>query len=213
MPKLILGLACLILGVSCTDFSKENRTNLIGLASPIQLEENDSTLILMEDYFIDPLMATDLQLPEGWKYEFSGAGDSLWVFSQTSPNTLYNLSFGKDTDKHDLLALSSSKGQVIISLADESYEEVQLKGEMTNWQLVDGQLQDGKWIFDFSLNPNAYQYMFLVDGREMLDPANEQQIDNGSGGFNSLLDLRATEEEKAARLVLRTMSHSDKQWQ
>ena len=209
MRKLILGLACLALGTSCNTPSKEAGLNLIGLASPIQLEENDSTLVLLEDYFLDPSVINHVQVPEGWEYTINTNGDSLWLYSTVRPNRLYNLNVEFGNQQVDILTLSSRKRKSRIELKDSSYELAQLKGEMTNWQLVDGQLEDGKWIFDFSLNPNAYQYMFVVDGQEMLDPVNEQKIDNGNGGFNSLLDLRASEKEKESRLVLKTRTHTE----
>jgi cyclomaltodextrinase len=188
---------------------KENSSSDLGISSPVKLESSDTTVILLEDYFLNKSEVVGVNLPEAWSSSFSNQKDSLLIFSQNTRGKLFNLEFITETGNMDVLCLGSIKEPVSVILKDKNYENVQLKGEMTNWNLVDGQLADGNWSFEFLLNPNAYQYVFVADGKELLDPVNSLQADNGSGGVNSLLDLRPSKEEEAAFPILQTQSFEE----
>lgn len=60
-----------------------------------------------------------------------------------------------------------------------------LVGEMTD---ADG---DGVWQRTEPLPPGRYQYKFVIDRVNWKeDPNNPNRVDDGFGGFNSLLDVR-----------------------
>lgn len=195
--------------ISCVNGSKQS-TNDLGVLSPIKLDATDTTIVLLEDYFLDKKEVTGVNLPIGWTSAFSEQKDSLLIYSKDTRGKLFNLGFITGSGVKDVLCVGSVKAPVTITLEDKGYEKVQLKGEMTNWNLVDGYRNDAAWSFDFILNPNAYQYVFVADGKEMLDPVNLLQADNGSGGVNSLLDLRPSKVEQQALPVLQTNSFEDK---
>ncbi|MDX9778073.1 MAG: glycogen-binding domain-containing protein, partial [bacterium] len=48
---------------------------------------------------------------------------------------------------------------------------------------------DGVFVLTLPFEPGQYEYLFWVDGREILDPANPVSVPNGLGGFNSLLKV------------------------
>lgn len=48
---------------------------------------------------------------------------------------------------------------------------------------------DGSFRTTLSLAPGTYHYKFVVDGRWIPDPANPARVDDGLGGYNSLLYL------------------------
>jgi hypothetical protein len=47
--------------------------------------------------------------------------------------------------------------------------------------------QDTAWTGGRMLSPGVYQYRFIVDGVWMEDPANPDRVDNGLGGYNSIV--------------------------
>ncbi len=48
---------------------------------------------------------------------------------------------------------------------------------------------DGVWSVVLHLDPGVYQYKFVVDGEWMADPANPDKVDDGYGGFNSVVTV------------------------
>ncbi|MCG8698807.1 MAG: alpha-amylase family glycosyl hydrolase, partial [Bacteroidales bacterium] len=69
--------------------------------------------------------------------------------------------------------------------------KVQVKGEFNNWNATgsDFDLVDGVFQKKIELSPGKYQYLFVVDNEEVLDPFNPLKIDNNIGGVNSLLTI------------------------
>jgi len=185
-----------------------NVSSDLGIASPVKLESSDTTVVILEDYFLNKADVLGVNLPEGWTFEFSNQKDSLLIYSRNTRGQLFNIRFETVSGSMDVLSIGSIKEPLRLSLADNDYSVVKLKGEMTNWNLVEGSLEDGTWNFDLLLNPNAFQYLFVTDGKELLDPTNELQADNGSGGVNSLLDLRPSKVELADYPVLQTSHYA-----
>ena len=48
------------------------------------------------------------------------------------------------------------------------------------------------------LAPGTYQYRYIVDGVWQEDPSNPEQLQNFSGGFNSILHVEEQHEEISA---------------
>jgi len=63
-----------------------------------------------------------------------------------------------------------------------------LSGNFNDWSTLKGLMKrtDGGWILDLKLDPGAYEYKFIVDGRWMTDPNNLQRVDDGAGNVNSV---------------------------
>lgn len=194
----------LLIGLQACNQEGPKQIKDLGIASPIALAENDTTLVLLEDYLLDAAACTGVEVPANWSYAWNTAKDSLYIFSTDSRNALFYIRLLRANQSMDILCVGNQQIPAQLQLADKGYSKVQMKGEMTNWGLIDGQLQDGTWVFDLLLNPNAYQYIFVADGQELLDPVNQLTADNGSGGINSLLDLRPSEGDIADRPILQT---------
>lgn len=70
-------------------------------------------------------------------------------------------------------------------------KEVFVFGSFNGWNRTATKmtLKDGYWMATITTDPIQYEYLLLADGREITDPNNPKKVGNGSGGFNSLLDL------------------------
>lgn len=56
---------------------------------------------------------------------------------------------------------------------------------------------DGSFSIGLPFEPGQYEYLFWVDGREILDPSNPDSVPNGLGGYNSPLKVKPLFEGKA----------------
>jgi hypothetical protein len=67
---------------------------------------------------------------------------------------------------------------------------VGLAGEFNNWSSIASPMHkrpDGKWAITLQLPAGRYQYKLIVDGMWVPDPMNPNQVDNYSGGKDSVV--------------------------
>ncbi len=70
---------------------------------------------------------------------------------------------------------------------------VAVAGNFNDWksdQLFMKRTADG-WVLPYVLGPGNYQYKFIVDGRWITDPANNNIVDDGKGNENSFMVIGA----------------------
>ena len=160
------------------------------LITPVQLEGVATTLKL-SDYFTDVAAIDSIAVPQGLALERSANRSELSVRIVGDIGSLSVLSFFAGESRYDALLKRPNKRKVTLRLRDQGYREVALKGEMNSWNPADGQmkLNNGIWERTFEIMPGDYQYLFVVDGRELRDPKNPKTAPNGMGGTNSLLSL------------------------
>lgn len=53
---------------------------------------------------------------------------------------------------------------------------------------------DGTWTVELDLAPGTWLYKFIVDGTWIHDPSNQETVDDGYGGFNSVVVVPACEQ-------------------
>ncbi len=172
-------------------FSDENF--IIGLASPINLE-TDTTIIFIKDYIPQDVEITGIETHEAIQYQLSG--DSLQIKLKIISDDLPKLSFLKlnvGWVEYSILLKKSEKikHKITFNPKGKEYRTVQIKGEMNAWNPnnTNLSLNKGIWETEFEIEPGTYQYLFVVNGRQMLDPENPEKISNGMGGFNSVLKV------------------------
>ena len=77
-----------------------------------------------------------------------------------------------------------------VTLASDysSHEDVRIMGAFNGWSRTASPLSTWcGWTIDLELGEGQHAYQLIVDGEEMPDPDNPERVDNGFGGFNSLL--------------------------
>ncbi|HEY2580437.1 MAG TPA: hypothetical protein VGI43_01445, partial [Mucilaginibacter sp.] len=67
-------------------------------------------------------------------------------------------------------------------------KRVFLSGNFNNWSTLKGFMKktDGGWLLDLKLEPGAYEYKYIVNGRWTTDPNNLLITNDGSGNANSV---------------------------
>jgi hypothetical protein len=83
----------------------------------------------------------------------------------------------------------------VVQLAGNWPENNWLAGQAQTGSFLVGEMKDpdgdGVWERTEPLPPGRYQYKFVIDRVNWKeDPNNPNRIDDGYGGFNSLLDVR-----------------------
>ena len=97
---------------------------------------------------------------------------------------------------HDLVSpvnISTSPGGVTVRLTfyAPGAKKVAIAGDFNKWKIDGKGLRkqgDGNWVAEIHLKPGAYDYMFVVDGKNWVaDPNAELYHDDGFGDKNSVL--------------------------
>lgn len=87
----------------------------------------------------------------------------------------------------------TGKVDVGIELDRPEAETVHIAGQFNDWQPDDIELrkdEDGVWRTSLSLEPGAYEYKFIVNGKDWIeDPGNPDRVADPYGGHNSLLTV------------------------
>ena len=93
-------------------------------------------------------------------------------------------------------------GETLFALdAGTDVQEVLLSGTFNNWgddsakaEVMEDPEGDGIWEVTLTLDPGTYEYKFIVDEVWMEDPTNPVNVDDGEGGFNSVVEVPTCEE-------------------
>lgn len=203
--KVLIALSVLLL--ACQKQVEFQESQIIGLASPINLGF-ESTEIILEDFFIDADLVTKVIAPSG--LTASKAQNGIIILEGTISKPLDVLIITAAGEEYTILLKKSTKEEVeiVFDPQGKEYNLVQLKGEMNNWNPSATELvkEGDVWKTSMLLNKGIYQYLFVVNGVETVDPSNPDRVSNGIGGMNSLLTVGDVDAQKPK---LQTSSFSD----
>jgi 1,4-alpha-glucan branching enzyme len=82
--------------------------------------------------------------------------------------------------------------RVVFELAAPAAGLVFVVGSFNGWQVAATPLRaarDGRWRGELKLTPGRYEYLFVVDGTWVPDPAAPEVVPNPFGGWNSVLSV------------------------
>ena len=176
------------------------KPDIRGLATPIQLTGIE-TQVILEDYFlevskIDSINANsflDVQLSNDKrvltltvKNEMLPGLSELKVWIQNIP---YSIIIKKDKQLPVTFKFDPK---------NKKYKSVQVKGQFNDWNSSRNPLTfvNGLWQNSTLIKPGKYQYIYVIDGKEVIDPANDIRESNNMGGYNSVLSVGNTDNTK-----------------
>jgi hypothetical protein len=118
--------------------------------------------------------------PGGYEYKFIVDGD--WI---TDPANHYTVGVGDARNSY--LPVKPNYWFRLDQHSDA--DRAIVTGSFNNWSQQDYrmELRQGTWWFPIYLRPGKYTYKFIVDGKWMIDPANDLWEDNEFGTGNSVL--------------------------
>ncbi len=161
------------------------------IAPPVVLGE-DSTIIILADYFTQPGLIDSVTTGSFLTVNFSG--DHSQLILKPSGSMIPQLSvltcWGEGVP-YALLIKRSSVIPVtfIFDPHGKRYNKVRIAGQINDWNPDRNPMQfnGNTWETKVLLTPGNYQYKLVVDDDWILDPGNPDTISNGIGGYNSLL--------------------------
>ncbi len=71
--------------------------------------------------------------------------------------------------------------------------DVCIAGSFNDWHPLATpmiRLDDGRWVKELALPPGRHEYLFVVDGQWMPDPAAHDAAPNPFGGWNSVREVQ-----------------------
>ena len=83
---------------------------------------------------------------------------------------------------------------VTLVLEAPEARDVWFSGEFNGWSsnaLPLLRQANGVWSITIALPPGRYQYKFVADGQWLHDPTARENVPDGYGSFNSVLEIRA----------------------
>ena len=87
-----------------------------------------------------------------------------------------------------------TESATLIAYKDNTAQKVQVAGDFNDWKpekgAFNGKERDGMWFKSLKLNPGAYQYRLIIDGKWTADPNNPKYVVNEYGEKNSILTVR-----------------------
>jgi cyclomaltodextrinase len=189
-------LVCIAVGLmACT--SSDSIPNLPqklairDLATPIQLVSEQSEINL-EDYFLDVTQIDSIKMLTVFQVALSSDKKFAKIsYETTNTPLLSEMKVWVKGFPYSLLIKKSKKLPTKFTFNPKSkkYKTVQIKGQMNDWNAAKTplELKDGIYQTSMWLNPGKYQYLYVIDGKEMLDPDNTVSEDNNIGGRNSVV--------------------------
>ena len=180
----------LIIVIACKKNIKSpvNTRLFKGLSSPVLLKK-DTTQIDLTTYILHPEKIDSIASNKDYKIIYNTKEEIAIIPNATLPCISDLKIFIEDTVYHIPL-FKNTKTEVVFSLpAHDSIQTVSFKSNITGWVEKQMNLIDEKWIFETQLYPGTYPYLFVINGKETLDPYNQTKAPNGLGGFNSILKI------------------------
>ncbi len=162
-----------------------------GLATPIQLNGTINEVIL-EDYFLDVSKIDSISVCPEIDFLISSDKKHLrLIASNSNIPQLSELKVWMKNTPYSILVKKSNKIPILLSYDSKGrkVKKVQVKGQFNSWNPNADTMKysNGLWQATLLVNPGKYQYIFIVDGKELLDPANPVKEENGIGGYNSVI--------------------------
>lgn len=195
--------ALILAGCSAPEDPVEVLEDIIpGSAMPLRLAA-DSTWVVLADFCPDTLPEEVHWIPEWGQgtaldIEESDGQHGVWIKGQPQQG-FGALEFRLGGRSAHVPILASTQRKVALSLAaeDGQYEQVCIMGAFNGWSRSQHPMVlkgDGKWHIELNLSEGHHPYQLVADGVEMPDPSNPDQVDNGFGGFNSILSVEGSGE-------------------
>ncbi|MFM8738736.1 MAG: glycogen-binding domain-containing protein, partial [Cytophagales bacterium] len=157
-----------------------NDQNLIfGNASPITLQ-NNSNEINLDDYVIDISKIDSVSAPVELKKKVD---KNVLTLEGELATKISCIKLWHQGQAYAIPVRKGNKKNVTLTFRG-SAKNVRTKGEFNAWNAQSSVFTktDSGFVYNLSVAPGNYQYLFIVDGKEIRDPNNKDSVENGMGG-------------------------------
>ncbi|MEO9484294.1 MAG: alpha-amylase family glycosyl hydrolase [Ekhidna sp.] len=197
MKKWFLVGSILALFAACEPniLSTHEASLILGKATPIKLDL-DVTEIPISDYVVDKSRVDSIST-DG-PFTVSVKNNFLSIAGKPQ-KPLYNLTFWSEGIGESVLLERTKKTMYSFVYEPNGNErEVKIKGDFNAWNPNNTVLdkKGNNYSTYEMLSPGTYQYLMVVDGRELLDALNPDSTSNGMGGWNSVITISGPDPDK-----------------
>jgi glycosidase len=171
-----------------------NDQNLIvGNASPITLQTS-SNEINLEDYVIDVSKIDSVSAPAELKKKVD---KNILTLKGELATKISCIKLWHQGQAYAIPVRKGNKKNITLTFRGTA-KDVRTKGEFNAWNAPSSTFTktDSGFVYNLSITPGNYQYLLMVDGKEIRDPNNKDSIENGLGGWNSMLRIPRADPEK-----------------
>lgn len=203
---LVLAISILIFS-SCAKNKKEYQPLIRNLAQPIWLDY-ETSLINLSDYINDTIAIDSVKI-NGETPDFYQSKRNIIFHPVQDIHPLSEMKIWSQ-GKSASIVLKKSKKQhylFVFNPHGKTYKTVELAGDFNGWvpSKTPLSLNDTLWGKMLLLNKGSYSYQLVLDGEWQLNPNVSEKIDNGQGGYNSVLHVG---QEKGSKPILETSSYT-----
>jgi len=162
---------------------------------PVQFVfSGDSENIVVSDlFYADDYSSLSFRKHPHLEAELSEDKSELMLSADRDFSGYTTLSFLFNDQQYELPVKVVERKYITFTYVPEgSAENVCVFGNFNFWlrdQLMMSKGDDGTFSITIPFEPGQYEYLFGVDGREILDPSNPDSVPNGLGGYNSPLKV------------------------
>ncbi len=179
------------------------KTKINTIATPITLDLK-LTRIHLCDYILQPESIQSFAVSEGiemWENRKKHLLElEISDSSKIAPISTLDITFDDNTVQSIVLIKSK---KIIHSVQFYGMaHSVQIAGDFNSWNPKghDLEFKDNCWQCDLEIEPGNYSYQLIVNGEWINDPLNSEVIENGYGGYNSLLRVPFASSENELHL-------------
>ena len=212
IPSFIIGFA-LVAMIGCSRGTEGlyagHGEETAGWMTPVSLQ-NGPTAVYMGDYFLEPHEVDSVVWPSGLKASYRE--DSAVYRITGIPSTPLSVAhFWMDGARFDLLLKANGAQTVRFWYPGEPSDTawgdsaIYLIGFFNNWDRAATVVPraDSGWSVSLALAPGSYEYKYVVNTEEVLDPTNGKRVTNGMGGTNNVLTVENEGENPRSLRTLR----------
>ncbi|WP_431472669.1 alpha-amylase [Nonlabens sp. SCSIO 43208] len=192
--KNLIYVLLVFLFVSCSSNEKEQydtRSSVIKtITTPIYAGQ-DKTELVLTDYITDVTIIDSISYGNGVTgVEKVDNNESVEIILEENAPFVSLITLWTDGIRNDIPVYKSMSKTIPINYyGDANNENVQLKGEFTNWAPVDLEKKGNRLVYHATVPQGKFQYIFMKNGQEeLLSGQEENVVSNGMGGFNRVLD-------------------------
>jgi len=181
---------------------------ILGTSAPLTLPLDTGTIYL-GDYFSTVSSIDSLGKVKGATFQLSADKQTAKVTVNAAEiKYLSSLTIYSNKGNAHILLKKSAKQNFTYRFDAKGavYQSVLIAGDINGWtpSKTPLTLKNGKWEFTAPLNPGKYSYQLVIDGKWILDPDNAVKTSNGSGGYNSVMQVSFGDDTKVPVLFTKS---------
>ena len=172
-----------------------------GLNSVVLLTK-DTLQVVLSDYFKEDATVDSIHFPRGLDSDWQPGENELRLFGKMEA-WIDAMEVYINGQMLVVPVKRPAMEKVRMTLASyQEHDSIDMVGDLNSWT-AGVHRYDADGYLDLELAPGGYAYRLIVDGEEMLDPANASRVPNGFGAFNSFLKVEPSNADLIPHLVVK----------